>query len=223
MASQDTAGVSVDDARTPRAAALPSGAMPSAQRTTTPRWVRRLALEIAPHRRAVAPLALAALAWAGWASGPGWATPAYVVVGLAGAAHAVIDARTHRLPDAVTVPALALTAALLAVAAAATADGGRLLRAVAGAAVLGGCYLALHLANRRGLGLGDVKLAALLGLPAGWAGWDAVWWTGVLPFLLGGIGALALVVAQRATRSTAIAFGPWMLLGAAVTLALVPA
>ncbi|QAY69963.1 prepilin peptidase [Xylanimonas protaetiae] len=187
---------------------------------TRTRWSARVAAEVAPHRRAVAALAVVGVTWALWASGPGWATPAYVVVGLAGAAHAVVDARTHRLPDAVTLPALALTAGLLALAAAAGGDGGRLVRALAGGAVLGGAYLLLHLAQRRGLGLGDVKLAVLLGLPAGWAGWDAVWWTGVLPFLLGGLAAVALVVARRATLATAIAFGPWMLLGAAVTLAL---
>lgn len=200
--------------------------MPAASPTTPsarPRWATRLAAEVAPHRRATAPLAAVALAWAWWASGPGWATPAYLVVGLAGAAHAVIDARTHRLPDALTYPALVLTATLLGVAALATSDAARMGRALTGAAALGGAYLLLHLTNRRGLGLGDVKLALLLGLPAGWAGWGAVWWTGVLPFVLGGVAACALVVVRRATRSTAIAFGPWMLLGAGVTLALFPA
>ncbi|ACZ29540.1 peptidase A24A prepilin type IV [Xylanimonas cellulosilytica DSM 15894] len=195
----------------------------SASGPTTARVLGRLATEVAPHRSAVLPLAVLALAWAGWASGPGWATPAYAVVGLAGAAHAVIDARTHRLPDAVTYPAVLLTAALLGLAAAATADGDRLVRALGGAAALGGAYLALHLVNRRGLGLGDVKLAVLLGLPAGWAGWDTVWWTGVLPFLLGGVWAVALLVTGRANRRTALAFGPFMLAGAALTLAVVRA
>ncbi len=180
--------------------------------------LRRLPGEVAPHRRAIAPLALAAAAWAVWASGPGWATPAFVVVAVAGAALGVIDARTHRLPDAVTFPALWTTAVLLGMAAPATGDPGRLGRAALGAAALGAAYLVLHLINRRGLGLGDVKLAVLLGLPAGWAGWDAVWWAGVLPFLLGGVAALVLLVARRAQLSSAIPFGPWMLIGAAVSL-----
>jgi leader peptidase (prepilin peptidase)/N-methyltransferase len=187
---------------------------------TPPALARRLPGELAPHRRAIVPIAAASVLWAVWASGPGWATPAFVVVALAGAAHGVIDARTHRLPDAVTVPALALTAALLALAALGSGDAAALGRALLAGAVRGLIYYALHLAHRRGLGLGDVKLAALLGMPAGWAGWDAVWWTGALPFLLGGVGALVLIAARRATRSTAIAFGPWMLAGAVVALSL---
>ena len=180
----------------------------------------RLPGELRPHRRAIAPLALVAGLWAVWVSGPGLATPAFVVVGVAGAAHGVIDARTHRLPDAVTLPALGATTALLGAAALLGGDGWRFRRAAAGAVVLGGAYLLLHLVNRRGLGLGDVKLAVLLGLPAGWAGWDALWWAGVLPFLLGGVTALVLVVTRRAGRTTAIPFGPWMLLGTAVALSL---
>ena len=199
------------------------GGMTTAPRTTAPGLLRRLPRELAAHRRAIAPLAVIGLVWAVWASGPGWATPAFAVVAVAGAAHGVIDARTHRLPDAVTFPALALTALLLALAAFGVGDVGRLGRALGGAVVLGASYLALHLVNRRGLGLGDVKLAVLLGLPAGWAGWDAVWWVGVLPFLLGGVAALVLLLARRATRSTAISFGPWMLVGAGVALSLVRA
>ena len=185
-----------------------------------PGILRRLPGEVLPHRRMIAPLAVVAALWAVWVSGPGWATPAFVVVAVAGAAHAVIDARTHRLPDAVTLPALWTTAALLGGAALVAGDGGRFVRALLGAVVLGGAYLLLHLVNRRGLGRGDVKLAVLLGLPAGWAGWDALWWAGVLPFLLGGLAALVLIVTRRANRSTAIPFGPWMLAGTAVALTL---
>jgi len=54
--------------------------------------------------------------------------------------------------------------------------------------------------------------------PAGWAGWDAVWWAGVLPFLLGGVAAVVLLVVRRATLRSAIPLGPWMVLGTAVSL-----
>jgi leader peptidase (prepilin peptidase)/N-methyltransferase len=194
--------------------------VPAAAPRTDPGLLRRLPAELAPHRRAVARLAPLVAAWAVWASGPSWAAPAFVVVAVAGAALGVVDARTHRLPDAVTLPATVAVALLLGLAAVADGDAGRCARAAAGAVVLGVAYLLLHLVNRRGLGLGDVKLAVLLGLPAGWAGWDVVWWAGVLPFLLGGLAALALVLARRASRHTALAFGPWMLAGAAAALSL---
>jgi len=153
--------------------------------------------------------------WAVWVSGPGWATPAFVVVAAAGAALAVIDARTQRLPDAITLPAVTLTAPLLGTAAM-LSDGGvqRLSLAATGAVLLGGGYLLLHLVNRNGLGLGDVKLAMLLDMPAGWLGWTELWAMLLTPFLLGGLTAAALVLTRRATARTTIAFGPHMLLGA---------
>lgn len=195
-----------------------TGLPPTAARRPLSGHLARLPAELRPHRRAIVPLAALALAWAVWASGPGWATPAFAVVAISAAAHGVIDARTHRLPDAITFPAVAATTASLAVAAVGTGDGGRLGRALLAAVVLGGAYLVLHLVNRRGLGRGDVKLAVLLGLPAGWAGWDAVWWAGVLPFLLGGAAAVVLLVARRATLRSAIPLGPWMVLGTGISL-----
>lgn len=165
-------------------------------------------VEVAPHRRVVVPLAIVAAAWAVWASGPGAATPAYLVVAVAGAALGVVDARSHRLPDAITWPAVVIVAVLLAAAGVVSGETSQIARAVLGALALGSAYLGLHLINPSGLGFGDVKLALLLGLPAGWAGWGTVWWTGAAPFLLGGVAGLVLVVARRAGRKSAIAFGP---------------
>jgi leader peptidase (prepilin peptidase)/N-methyltransferase len=183
-----------------------------------PPTLTRTADEIAPHRRAVSWSLVPAAAWAVWVSGPGWTTPAVVVAAAAGAALWVVDVRTHRLPDAITSPATALVVALLAVAALTTADGAALVRALVGAAALGGLYLLLHLVHRAGLGLGDVKLAPLVGLLTAWAGWSTWLAALVLPFVVGGVVALGLVSARRATRSTALAFGPFMLAGAALAL-----
>ncbi|MFE6969073.1 prepilin peptidase [Isoptericola sp. NPDC057653] len=174
--------------------------------------------ELAPVRRAVGVGALPAAVWAVWASGPGWATPAFVVLACVGVALAVVDLRTHRLPDALTRPGTALVVVLLGVAALATGDGPALVRALAGGLALGAVYLLLHLVHRAGMGLGDVKLAVLLGVATGWAGWATWAAAALLPFLLGGLAALVLLATRRASRTTAIAFGPFMLAGAAVAL-----
>lgn len=183
-------------------------------------FVGRTTTELLPHRRAVAVAVVPAVAWAVWASGPGALTPALVVLAAAGAALWVIDVRTHRLPDAITAPATALTAALLLLAAAATGDWVAAGRAALGSAGLLGPYLLLHLVNRSGLGLGDVKLTAPLGAVAGWSGWDAFLLAAAAPFLLGGLVALALIASRRASRDTAIPFGPFMLAGTALALTL---
>ncbi|MDO8143223.1 A24 family peptidase [Isoptericola sp. 178] len=183
-----------------------------------PTMMQRTRSEVAPVRRTVVSGALPVIAWAVWVSGPGWATPAVAVAAVAGLALFAVDVRTHRLPDALTYPTTALVTGLLAAAGAATGAWAVVARGLLGAAVLGGGYLVLHLLHRSGLGLGDVKLAVPLGLVTAWFGWPVLAATAVLPFLLGGTAALVLLATRRATRSTAIAFGPFMLGGAAVAL-----
>ncbi|MFC7877289.1 prepilin peptidase [Isoptericola sp. NPDC057391] len=185
-----------------------------------PPILQRARAEVAPHRRAVAWAAALAAVWAVWASGPGWATPALVVAAGAGAALGVIDARTHRLPDALTYPMTAVVAALLALAALAGGTWDAAMRALLGGLLLGGAYLLLHLVHRSGMGRGDVKLAALLGLVTAWFGWSSLVAAAVLPILLGGSVAIVLMASRRASRGTALAFGPYLLAGAAVALTL---
>ncbi|MCL2595655.1 MAG: A24 family peptidase [Promicromonosporaceae bacterium] len=185
------------------------------------RWLAQLNVEVAPYRGTILPLSLVVIPWAVWVGGPGWAWPAFLAVGLAGAALLVIDGRTHRLPNAITLPGIVLVFALLGAAALGCGDARPLQGALFGGVGLGAMYGLLHAASPQGLGAGDVKLAVLLGLPAGWLGWEALWLTALLPFLIGGLAALVLVVTHRATRHTAIAFGPYMLLGWALALTLV--
>ena len=70
-----------------------------------------------------------------------------------------------------------------------------------------------------GMGFGDVKLAGLLGLYLGWVGWGAVLIGAFAAFLLGGVFSIGLLVTRRATRGSGIPFGPWMIAGAAVGIA----
>jgi leader peptidase (prepilin peptidase)/N-methyltransferase len=74
----------------------------------------------------------------------------------------VSDLRTRRIPDRVVIAAAAIVVLTLAVSAPA-ALGGRLLAASAAGAFL----LAAAVANPAGMGLGDVKLAVVLGLYLG--------------------------------------------------------
>ena len=197
-------------------AGLPS--IRSMDQGRTPALAGRVAQELTPYRAAIVPAAAAALVWAVWASGPGWSTPALAVAAVAGAALAVVDAQTHRLPDAVVLPTTVVVALLLGVAAVAADGRDAAVRAATGGGLLCLAYLLLHLTHRSGLGLGDVKLAGLLGMVASWYDWQVLWAAALLPFLLGGVVAVALLASRRATRTTAIAFGPYMLLGTAVAI-----
>jgi leader peptidase (prepilin peptidase) / N-methyltransferase len=126
----------------------------------------------------------------------------------------VIDARTHRLPDRIVLPTLAGLLLLALVDALATGDRAPSIRALLGMIVLGGFYALLRLLSRSGMGGGDVKLAAVIGLVLAWHGWTALAVGAASAFVLGALYALGLMALRRADRTTRIAFGPWMIIGA---------
>jgi leader peptidase (prepilin peptidase)/N-methyltransferase len=139
---------------------------------------------------------------------------AYAGFAVVGVALAAIDVATHRLPDRIVLPAGAIGAALLLLACLCGADWSSFARAAIGSAALFAGYFLLRLISPAGMGGGDVKLAAVVGLFLGWAGWGALVVGVFAAFLLGGLFGLALMLTRRAGRRTAIPFGPFMLVGA---------
>ncbi|MDX3239284.1 A24 family peptidase [Streptomyces sp. ME03-5709C] len=127
---------------------------------------------------------------------------------------AVVDLRVLRLPDVLTLPVGAGTAALLGVAALLPGHGGSWPRALAGAVALGLFYLVLHLLNPDGMGFGDVKLAPTAGMVLAWSGWGALVAGTFAAFAFGAVTGLALLAAHRAGRRTPLPFGPFILAGA---------
>jgi leader peptidase (prepilin peptidase) / N-methyltransferase len=122
---------------------------------------------------------------------------------------AVVDARTGYIPDRIS-GATALVALLLAAA------NGTAGTASCGALAAGGTLLVLYLiTNRRGLGLGDVKLAGAIGL--GFGPGPSVVALGAA-FVAGGAYASWLLLTRRARRGDAVRFGPFLAAGALVTL-----
>ncbi|MFD5770136.1 prepilin peptidase [Streptomyces sp. NPDC127049] len=133
---------------------------------------------------------------------------------------ACVDVRVQRLPDGLTLPLALAVPLLLGAAELAPYDAGSWTHALLGALALGGGYLALHLISPQGLGFGDVKLALPLGAALGWYGWGVLFTGAFLGFLLGAGYGFGRVLLGRAGRSSAIPFGPFMLSGALLGLAL---
>ncbi len=161
---------------------------------------------------------LAALAAWSVADLGGWtALPVYLLFAWLTTGLIWIDLDVHRLPVGLVVPTGAATAALLVLASIATADL-RWRSALVGLAVMGGFYLLLAFLPGGGVGGGDVRLAPLIGAVLGWLGPGYLVFGMSAGFLVGGVGAVVLLVLGRAGRKTHIAYGPAMCLGAWVAI-----
>jgi leader peptidase (prepilin peptidase) / N-methyltransferase len=123
----------------------------------------------------------------------------------------LIDLDRRLIPNAITLPA-----SVAAVAAGALIDPGFVPEQLIAGAAAGGFFLLTALVHPRGMGMGDVKLAAVLGLYLGRAVAPAV-----LVALVSGVLVGVLVIARKGSREgrkIAVPFGPFLALGALVAL-----
>lgn len=139
---------------------------------------------------------------------------AFLYLSAVSVALALIDIDTHTLPNRLVLPTCMVGVVFLGGAALLAGDPAILFRAALGLVALWLGYLALALAYPGGMGLGDVKLAGVLGLFLGYLGWPQLIVGTFAAFLLGGIFAIGLLIARRVKRGGGIPFGPWMLAGA---------
>jgi leader peptidase (prepilin peptidase) / N-methyltransferase len=124
---------------------------------------------------------------------------------------ALIDLDLRIIPNAITLPA-----AVAAVVAAAVIDSHFVPEQLIAGLAAGGFFLLAALLYPRGMGMGDVKLAGVLGLYLGRAVAPAVFIA-----LISGVLVGALVIARKGAkegRRTAVPFGPFLALGGVVAL-----
>ncbi len=127
---------------------------------------------------------------------------------------AAIDLELKIIPNRITYPALPAFAAAIVVGWA-IGQGLDPVRAALGGVAYGGVFLLIAFIAPRGLGMGDVKLTALIGLVMGALGLGYVAVAAGAAILLGGLGGIAALLAGRG-RKTAMPFGPFLATGAIV-------
>lgn len=157
----------------------------------------------------------AVVAW----EGPTWLLPALLYLAAISIALFMIDIDVKRLPDAIVLPSYPVAAALLALAAVPDGEYGTLVRAALAGLALYAFYFVLNFIYPAGMGFGDVKFGGILGMYLGYFGWSEVVVGTFFGFLIGGIAGIGLIVSGIATRKTAIPFGPYMIVGAWIALA----
>lgn len=157
---------------------------------------------------------------AGAAVGLGAAWPAYLALALTGAILALVDIEHHRLPNRLLATSGIAGAVLLALAAGIEHRWERFGRVVIAAAVVFVIFYVVVLAWPRSVGLGDVKLAALLAGYLAWHSWQAVFAGLAGGFLAAAIAALVLLGSGRADRSSHVPLGPFLIAVALLAAAL---
>ncbi|WP_427019321.1 prepilin peptidase (plasmid) [Pseudarthrobacter sp. P1] len=149
-----------------------------------------------------------------WQFGLSWTLPALLYLAVAGVVLSRIDLQHRLLPNALVFPSFLVGLALLFVDAAAQGRWGNLVLGAAGVAVMFVVYLILALISPRGLGMGDVKHSAVLGLYLVYLALEPLMLGMFLGFLVGAVTGGVLVIAGLAGRRTAVPFGPSMVSGA---------
>jgi leader peptidase (prepilin peptidase)/N-methyltransferase len=157
-----------------------------------------------------------ALVWLliAWLTPPGWLLASRLMLGTSLIALFVIDLEHQLLPNAITLPGIAAGLALSVV----TPVGplASLIGIVAGGGVLyaiaAGYYLVRH---EEGMGMGDVKMLAMVGAFLGWKG---VLLTLVLSSLSGAVLGLLIIAWKRGDMRYALPFGTFLALAAGVAM-----
>ena len=128
-----------------------------------------------------------------------------------------VDIDTHVLPKGRTRGATFFGLVLLGLATISQHDWSRFAWALLGSFLMWSVMRVLQVASRGDLGGGDVSLAALLGLHLGWLAVGNIFIALLVSCVLGGVAGL-VTLAVRRNRRHFIAFGPWLVTGALVTV-----
>jgi leader peptidase (prepilin peptidase)/N-methyltransferase len=174
-----------------------------------------------PRLAAVAALvSLIAGALVGAATGWDWSLVWLVPLVPVAVALSYIDWHTRLLPTRVVLPATLAAVVGTVVVGLATDERDALVRALVAMVGVRTFFWVLWFVRSAGMGFGDVRLAALVGLVLGWVGWGPVAigvWVGFVAFSVPGL-LLAVVRRDRSLLKQAFPFGPFMVVGALVGL-----
>ena len=156
----------------------------------------------------------------GAATGLDWPLLWLVPLTPVAVALSVIDWHTRLLPRVIVVPATLAAIVVVTVVGLATGEREALVRALVAMVVARSFFWVLWFVRSAGMGFGDVRLAAPVGLVLGWTGWGAVaigLWAGFMLFV---VPALVVLLARRdrSLLKKSFPFGPFMVGGALVGL-----
>jgi leader peptidase (prepilin peptidase) / N-methyltransferase len=149
-----------------------------------------------------------------WLTPQGWLLASRLVLGTALIVLFMIDLEHHILPNSITLPGIVVGFAFSLVAPPGPFDA--FLGILVGGGVLYGIALAYYLIRKEeGMGMGDVKMLAMIGA---FLGWRAVLVTLVLSSFAGALVGVVMMATQRGSMRYALPFGTFLAIGALVAM-----
>lgn len=144
--------------------------------------------------------------------------PAHLVFVACLVTVSVIDLDLFLIPNRIIYPSLAAMAVLLSIAAVVEGDATPLRTAALGGLGAWAALLVVHLINPAGMGFGDVRLAAVIGVALGWLGYAQVVAGLFAGFVAASVVGIALLLVRRKGRKDPVPFGPFLAAGALFVL-----
>ena len=132
----------------------------------------------------------------------------------------IIDIRERRIPNNYVYPALFLLLIYLRIISSAFDIQPNYARSLFGLGFAFLVFLSLHAISPHGIGLGDVKLSAIIGLVLGWYSYEALFYGLVAMFVISALFSLVLIIKSPSFIRSSIPFAPFMTLGYLAGLAL---
>ncbi|NBX70884.1 MAG: hypothetical protein EBQ98_03145 [Actinobacteria bacterium] len=133
-----------------------------------------------------------------------------ITFALFGITAVLVDIREHRLPNILTIRLTVVLLGVLAITSLRSGAWSGWLPMVTCTSYICGTFLLLFAVSKNGLGFGDVKFALPCGLMVGWYAPSQWLWCLWISFGLAAMTAVAMWVMGKASRTSAIAFGPFM-------------
>lgn len=130
----------------------------------------------------------------------------------------MMDIISRRLPNVLTSALFVLSAIIISISGIVDHASSRVISSFIDSLVLSISFLIVSFATRGGMGMGDVKLSAGIGLIAGFYGTQTLFLSTFLSFILGALVGVALLLLRKGNLKTTLPFGPFMIIGQLVAM-----
>ena len=130
----------------------------------------------------------------------------------------MMDIISRRLPNVLTSALFVLSAIIISISGIVDHASSRVISSFIDSLVLSISFLIVSFATRGGMGMGDVKLSAGIGLIAGFYGTQTLFLSTLLSFILGALVGVALLLLRKGNLKTTLPFGPFMIIGQLVAM-----